>query len=98
MKIPIDKRWHMLIGAIVAFFIIAVVCIPAACLWGRQAFITSLFVPFLAVVVAADGKEVLDLKDPAHHTSDIWDAVATTVGGLLILVPALVIALLKGRT
>ena len=37
----------------------------------------------LFVVVGAIGKEIYDYFHQDKHTPDVWDAVATTLGGLL---------------
>ena len=54
-------------------------------------FIAALVWPFgvwlavIAVLVAAVGKEVYDKLHPDKHTVDIWDAIATVMGGFLML-------------
>lgn len=35
------------------------------------------------VIMAAVAKEIYDSCNPDKHTADMWDAVATTLGGLL---------------
>ncbi len=94
MPLAPDKRAHLLSGFLLAVIVLCLVGAPAAALGGRSAFLASLAVPFLAVVVAGIVKEVLDRRDPEHHTCDPWDAIATIGGGLLIIVPIFITALL----
>jgi hypothetical protein len=66
-KVPCDKQMHFICG-----FIIAAVLTP--------------FIGFYAVVVVAIIallKEIYDYFHQDKHTPDVWDAVATTLGGLL---------------
>ena len=35
------------------------------------------------IVMVAVAKEIYDSCNPDKHTADLWDAVATTLGGLL---------------
>lgn len=66
-RVPADKQMHMLCG-----FIIAAVLTP--------------FIGFYAVVVVAIIallKEIYDYLHPESHTTDFWDWVATTLGGLV---------------
>ena len=65
--VPLDKFMHFICG-----FIIAAVLTP--------------FIGFYAVVVVAIIallKEIYDALHPDKHTADIWDWVATTLGGLV---------------
>lgn len=68
-SIPSDKVMHFASGAVVF----------------------TMFLPFigpyyamLAVIIVAIGKEVYDAMHQDKHTADIWDAVATTLGGVLV--------------
>ena len=66
-KVAEDKFMHFICG-----FIIAAVLTP--------------FIGFYAVVVVAIIallKEIYDYLHPESHTADIWDWVATTLGGVV---------------
>lgn len=43
----------------------------------------SILAAFIAVVVAAVGKEIYDSRHKDVHTPDVWDAVATILGGVV---------------
>jgi uncharacterized membrane protein YdcZ (DUF606 family) len=66
-KVPCDKQMHFLSG-----FIIAAVLTP---------FIGAYSILVVAVIAAL--KEIYDARHPDKHTADIWDWVATTLGGLV---------------
>ena len=66
-KVPVDKFMHFISG-----LLIAVILTP---------FIG--FYSVLIVALIALAKEVYDYLHPDLHTADIWDWVATTLGGLL---------------
>lgn len=95
MKLATDKIAHAWTEAALAAVLLVMFGIPAACVWGRTAFLVTLAVIFLALVSVAIGKEIADACDPLHHTSDRWDAVASISGGLVVLLPALLIALAR---
>lgn len=66
-KVPCDKQLHFICG-----FIIAAVLTP--------------FIGFYAVVVVAIialAKEIYDYMHKDIHTPDVWDLVATALGGLV---------------
>ncbi len=67
--VPADKQAHLLSGAIggIAMFILT----------------GSFGISFVSVSVIACLKEVYDLLHKDKHTPDIWDWVATSLGGLL---------------
>ena len=65
--IPADKQMHFLSGAILGI-LFASVFGWAGILW---------------VAAIACAKEVYDYLNPDKHTADIWDWVATTIGGVL---------------
>lgn len=67
--IPADKQMHFLSGAILATAILLVTGSPS--------------VSFVSVSLVAMLKEVYDLLHKDKHTPDVWDWVATTLGGLL---------------
>jgi hypothetical protein len=66
-KVPCDKQMHFLSG-----FIIAAVLTP---------FIGAYSIVVVAVIAAL--KEIYDARHPDKHTADIWDWVATSLGGVL---------------
>jgi hypothetical protein len=66
-KVPCDKQMHFLSG-----FIIAAVLTP---------FIGAYSILVVAVIAAL--KEIYDALHPDKHTADIWDWVATSLGGVL---------------
>lgn len=45
--------------------------------------VSSPWYALAAVVVAAIGKETYDYFHPDTHDCDIWDAISTTVGGIV---------------
>lgn len=63
--IPTDKLLHFAVG-VVLFAAFVFFTVPVAC---------------TAVIIAAVGKEFHDYLDREHHTPDVWDAVATLLGG-----------------
>jgi uncharacterized membrane protein YdcZ (DUF606 family) len=66
-KVPCDKQMHMLSG-----FIIAAVLTP---------FIGAYSILVVAVIAAL--KEIYDARHPDKHTADLWDWVATVLGGVV---------------
>ena len=66
--IPADKQMHFISGAILATVILLV--------------IGSIGISFVSVSLVAMFKEMYDLLHRNKHTPDIWDWVATTLGGL----------------
>jgi uncharacterized membrane protein YjdF len=66
-SIPADKVAHFAVGVLV--YALAHFVDPA--------------VGLLSVAVAAVGKEVYDYLHRDRHTPDVWDAVATMLGGLV---------------
>ena len=75
--IPADKQMHFLSGAILATAILLVTGSPS--------------VSFVSVSLVACLKEVYDLLHKNKHTPDVWDWVATSLGGAfgIILILAL---------
>jgi hypothetical protein len=66
-KVPCDKQMHFICG-----FIIAAVLTP---------FIGAYSILVVAIIAAL--KEIYDYMHPDKHTADIWDWVATTLGGVV---------------
>lgn len=71
-QIPQDKANHFVYGAILALAAMA---------------LSSPEMAAAAVVIAAVGKELLDLA--GHGTPEVLDAVATVAGGAVVLLPVL---------
>ena len=71
--IPDDKVRHFAGGALIALACI-VLGLP---LWLAAA----------AVLIAAFGKEAYDYYHPKTHTPDLYDALATLLGGATVLIP-----------
>ena len=65
--IPADKQMHFLSGAI-----LGIILTP---------FIGAYSIVVVAVIAAL--KEIYDARQPDKHTADIWDWVATTLGGVV---------------
>jgi VanZ family protein len=74
-SIPADKVMHFASGVILYA--------------GLLPFVGSSFALSIVVLMAV-GKEVYDSYYPDKHTADVWDAVATILGGLLGLFISLV--------
>lgn len=66
-RIPIDKQGHFLGGSVIALAL-GYICPP-------------LIGIFAAIVVGAL-KEAYDSLHPDIHTVDVWDFVATSLGGI----------------
>ena len=66
-KVPADKQMHFICG-----LVIAVLLTP---------FIGAYSILVVAVIAAL--KEIYDALHPDKHTADIWDWVATSLGGVL---------------
>ena len=67
IPVPLDKQAHFLSGAILATAILLVT--------------GSASVSFVSVSLVACLKEVYDLLHKDKHTPDVWDWVATSLGG-----------------
>ena len=66
IPVPLDKQAHFISGAI-----LGAVLTPFIGWWS-----------VLVVSLIAMGKEIYDFLHRNNHTPDIWDWVATTLGGL----------------
>jgi len=66
-SIPADKVAHFAVGVLI---------------YAPLHFIDPV-VGLLGVAVAAVGKEVYDYLHRDNHTPDVWDAVATMLGGIV---------------
>ena len=64
---PQDKLLHFVGGAAIAV------------LFG---FLGHPFIGVAAAAVVGIGKELYDYQHPANHTADLWDFIATALGGL----------------
>jgi hypothetical protein len=74
-KLPHDKALHFIVGVLIY----------------AAAHFVSPVVGMIAVTVAAVGKEVYDYMNRDKHTPDLWDAVATLLGGAAGFVSGLTI-------
>jgi hypothetical protein len=66
-SVPADKQQHFISGAI-----LGIILTP---------FIGAYSILVVAVIAAL--KEIYDALHPDKHTADIWDWVATSLGGVL---------------
>ena len=66
-KVPADKQMHFIGGLVIAALL--------------TPFIGAYSILVVAVIAAL--KEIYDARHPDKHTADIWDWVATTLGGLV---------------
>lgn len=71
--IPADKVRHFAGGALIA----------SACI----VLVLPLWLAAAAVLIAAFGKEAYDAAHPENHTPDLFDALATLLGGATVLLP-----------
>jgi len=75
INLPHDKALHFIVGVLI---------------YAAAHFISPV-VGMIAVTVAAVGKEVYDYANRDKHTPDLWDAVATVLGGAAGFVSGLTI-------
>lgn len=73
--LPYDKALHFIVGVLIY----------------AAAHFVSPIIGMIAVAVAAVGKEVYDYMNRDKHTPDLWDAVATVLGGAAGFVSGLTI-------
>jgi hypothetical protein len=66
-KVPADKQMHFIGGLVIAALL--------------TPFIGAYSILVVAVIAAL--KEIYDALHPDKHTADIWDWVATSLGGVL---------------
>ena len=74
-RIPPDKRGHIIAGAIAW-----AITYPIAMHYTNHALIYAA----LSSIVVGIAKEWMDSRDPAHHTVDFWDFVATASPGIIL--------------
>jgi len=86
MKIPHDKMGHIIIGAEISTFV------SSACLIFGVSFLASNLIAVSVTTVLATLKEIYDRLNKTKHTSDIYDALATILGSLPIILIALAAA------
>lgn len=72
-EVPRDKLMHYAVGTILY-------CVGYLVVWQWA---------IAGVIVAAVGKEVYDREHKNKHVADVWDAVATVIGGLICMLPTL---------
>lgn len=78
--IPTDKVAHALAGSVLASLVLVILLVA-----GAEQPITG---TFTLVFGFGMGKELYDRLNNAKHTPDVWDAVATSLGSLTVLLPA----------
>ena len=88
-KIATDKLLHshwgnvLFIASLLALMVVEkVVVLP----------VYAAFAPLAMVYLFAVGKELLDRRDPEHHTADVWDIVWTVYQPTLYSVIVLIFA------
>ena len=86
--IPADKVRHALLGAAGSS-----VCVSLLLLWLPLLWAVGITATLL--IAAALGKERYDAAHSEIHTADPFDALATLIGGLLVLLPVLLTTLWK---
>lgn len=72
--IPNDKLLHSHWGNVL--FITSLIALAVATNFYTMPSYMA-YAPLCIVYLFAVGKEVMDRRDPAHHTADIWDIVWT---------------------
>lgn len=77
LKKHIDKIYHAIAGAVIAFLIIFFVSLTN---WSE---FTAHVIAFCAVIIAGALKEFKDWKD--YGKADMYDIIATVIGGILII-------------
>lgn len=87
MTIPTDKIGHLKAGAFTALVYGLAFGGAGAAMTGRIGALIGLAATLLVVIGAAVAKEYLDSLDRENHCVELWDFLATVIGGLLVLVP-----------
>ena len=82
-NLPRDKKDHALLGAVGSSVCVSILLIFLPVLW-------AVGLTAILLIAAALGKERYDAAHPDTHTADPFDALATILGGLLVLIPVLV--------
>ena len=78
--IPPDKLAHFALGAAGSSLCVLFLLIFLPALW-------ALGITAFLLLGAALGKERYDAAHPENHTSDLYDALATILGGATVLLP-----------
>jgi hypothetical protein len=82
--LPHDKALHLLAGVVLT------AVLHPLLVWLDQTLAMALTA--MALIVVGFGKETIDALLDETHIPDPWDALATLVGGLLVLLPLYVSA------
>ena len=77
---PADKKDHALLGAAGSSVCVSFLLIFLPVLW-------AVGITAVLLACAAFGKERYDAAHPENHTSDPYDALATLLGGIAVLLP-----------
>jgi bifunctional DNase/RNase len=64
----LDKVTHFLAGAVIALAL---------------GYVLPVWIAFMVAVLVGAAKEVYDASRPQTHTADVWDFVATALGGVV---------------
>ena len=89
MIIPRDKLWHAIGGAVLALLV-------GAGLWMFVSHTVAIVCAIVAAGVAGVAKEFYDYFHPRAHTVEAADAAATLMGGLIVAILLLLLAMLTG--
>lgn len=81
-NLPRDKKDHALLGAAGSSVCVSVLLIFLPVLWAGG-------IAAVLLACAAFGKERYDAAHPDKHTADPYDALATILGGVAVLLPIL---------
>ena len=79
-RIPADKVAHALYGSLLSSLLVSALLVFSTPCPG--------VVTFLAITAIGLLKEGYDRLNGTKHTPDVWDAVATSLGSLIPLLPA----------
>ena len=83
MRIPLDKQAHVMAGYCISITV-ALGVIAAMLFFGGVAVTqTATLAGLLVAALTGMLKEVWDVRHPASHTADRWDALSTLFGGAL---------------
>lgn len=82
LSIPYDKALHSIAGSVTSLLPLLGI------LWGLH---PSWWVPLCAAAIAGALKEAYDSCHQDRHTLDVWDFVATSLGGIPVALTVLVL-------
>lgn len=88
-RIPLDKLMHFIAGHVVTFVVLVLA------LGAEETPLKAAAVAAIGLAVLAVGKEIYDSKHRDAHTPDVWDAVATVLGGAPLLLTVYIMETFK---